>query len=175
MGGVKRPKSSSHPGVGGAGAGGGSGGDSTAMELGGLTSLSGNVTLEDRWAALSVSLQEMEASGKEGNNHAAAGSGSAGNGGKTGASGIKPSSSALLALIDQALQSGDDSLLDQGLACDDISVIQAIVRKIAPARIVMLIRKLVTRYEKQPYRRYFNFYEHTISTHTINTPSQPTL
>ena len=140
MGGVKRPKSTSHTTI---GADGGGMGQS-------LTALSGSATLEDRWAALSASLQEMESGGRaEGSHHIGAGSG----GSSGSADGMKPSSSALLVLIEQALQSGDDSLLEQGLACDDIPIIQATVRKIATTQIVKFVRKLVSKYEKQPYRR----------------------
>jgi hypothetical protein len=63
-----------------------------------------------------------------------------------------PSSNSLVVLIDQALQSGDDALLEQSLACEDASIVDATARRLAPGRIVQLLRKLVAKFEKRPSR-----------------------
>ena len=63
-----------------------------------------------------------------------------------------PSSNSLVVLIDQALQSGDDALLEQSLACDEISVVEATAKRLAPGRVVQLLRRLVAKFEKRPSR-----------------------
>ena len=63
-----------------------------------------------------------------------------------------PSSNSLVVIIEQALQSGDDALLEQSLACDDVSIIDATAKRLSPGRVVQLLRKLVAKFEKRPSR-----------------------
>lgn len=63
-----------------------------------------------------------------------------------------PSSNSLVVIIEQALQSGDDALLEQSLACDDVSIIEATSKRLPPGRVVQLLRKLVAKFEKRPSR-----------------------
>ena len=45
-----------------------------------------------------------------------------------------PTSDSLLTLIDQALQSGDDALLEQCLACTDVDVIEGTTKALKANR-----------------------------------------
>ena len=63
-----------------------------------------------------------------------------------------PTSDSLVTLIDQALQSGDDSLLEQCLGCTDMDVIDGTARVLKTHRVVMFMRKLVSKFEKRPSR-----------------------
>jgi U3 small nucleolar RNA-associated protein 5 len=63
-----------------------------------------------------------------------------------------PSSDSLVTLISQALQSGDESLLEQCLACDDADVVEATSKRLDSAKVVALITKLTTKFEKRPAR-----------------------
>ena len=63
-----------------------------------------------------------------------------------------PTSDSLVTLIDQALQSGDDSLLEQCLACNDMDVIDGTARVLKTNRVVLFMRKLVSKFEKRPSR-----------------------
>ena len=58
----------------------------------------------------------------------------------------------MVTLIDQALQSGDDGLLEQCLACADSDVVEATARRLPTSRVVMFLRKLVAKFEKRPSR-----------------------
>ena len=63
-----------------------------------------------------------------------------------------PTSDSLVTLIDQALQSGDDVLLEQCLACDDMDVIEGTASRLGVNRVVSFMRKLVSKFEKRPSR-----------------------
>ena len=63
-----------------------------------------------------------------------------------------PTSDSLVTLIDQALQSGDDSLLEQCLACNDMDVIDGTARVLKTHRVVTFMKKLVAKFEKRPSR-----------------------
>jgi U3 small nucleolar RNA-associated protein 5 len=63
-----------------------------------------------------------------------------------------PTSDSLVTLIDQALQTGDDALLEQCFACDDADVVEATTRRLPSGRIVLLMRRLVSKFEKRPSR-----------------------
>lgn len=63
-----------------------------------------------------------------------------------------PTSDSLVTLIDQALQSGDDALLEQCLSCGDVSIVEATARRLPTGRIVLFLRKLVAKFEKRPSR-----------------------
>ena len=65
---------------------------------------------------------------------------------------IVPTSDSLSVLIDQALQGGDDSLLEQCLGCTDLSVVESTARRLSAQRIVPFLRKLVAKFEKRPTR-----------------------
>ncbi|KAJ1424550.1 hypothetical protein B484DRAFT_449492 [Ochromonadaceae sp. CCMP2298] len=63
-----------------------------------------------------------------------------------------PTSDSLVTLIDQALQSGDDTLLEQCLACGEPGVVEATAERLPTGRIVLFLRKLVAKFEKRPSR-----------------------
>lgn len=63
-----------------------------------------------------------------------------------------PTSDSLVALLDQALQSGDDSLLEQCIGCEDTSVIEATAVRLPTGRIVPFMKRLVSKFEKRPSR-----------------------
>jgi hypothetical protein len=65
---------------------------------------------------------------------------------------ILPTTDSLSVLIDQALQGGDDSLLEQCLGCTDMSVVESTARRLSAQRIVPFLRKLVAKFEKRPTR-----------------------
>ena len=65
---------------------------------------------------------------------------------------IVPTSDSLSVLIEQALQGGDDSLLEQCLGCTDSSVVESTARRLSAQRIVPFLRKLVAKFEKRPTR-----------------------
>ena len=61
-------------------------------------------------------------------------------------------SDSLVVLIEQALQSNDDSLLEQCISCGDIDIIDATTNRLPTNRIVTFLRKLVAKFEKRPSR-----------------------
>lgn len=63
-----------------------------------------------------------------------------------------PTSDSMVTLIDQALQSGDDGLLEQCLSCADGDIVEATARRLPTSRVVMFLRKLVAKFEKRPSR-----------------------
>lgn len=63
-----------------------------------------------------------------------------------------PSSDSLVVLVEQALQSGDDVLLEQCLACDDKDIIDATTSKLPTAKIFLFMRRLISKFEKRPSR-----------------------
>jgi U3 small nucleolar RNA-associated protein 5 len=63
-----------------------------------------------------------------------------------------PTADSLVTLVDQALQTGDDALLEQCLGCDDDNVVDATARRLPVARVVLLLRRLVSKFEKRPSR-----------------------
>ena len=65
---------------------------------------------------------------------------------------VEPTSDSLVVLITQALQSGDDSLLEQCLSCQDSSVILATARSLSSGKVLSLITSLATKFEKAPAR-----------------------
>ena len=63
-----------------------------------------------------------------------------------------PSSDSLVVLVEQALQSGDDVLLEQCLACDDKDIIDATTSKLPTSKVFLFLRRLVSKFEKRPSR-----------------------
>lgn len=63
-----------------------------------------------------------------------------------------PTSDSLVTLLDQGLQTGDDALLEQCLACDDAEVVDATASRLPVSRVVPLLRKLMAKFEKRPAR-----------------------
>lgn len=68
------------------------------------------------------------------------------------ASRLVPSSDSLVVLVEQALQSGDDVLLEQCLACDDTDIIDATTSKLPTSKIFLFMRRLISKFEKRPSR-----------------------
>ena len=64
----------------------------------------------------------------------------------------RPTSDSLVVLVEQALQSGDDALLEQCLQCGDADVVTATARLLPSNRIVPFLRRLVAKFEKRPTR-----------------------
>ncbi len=52
----------------------------------------------------------------------------------------------------QALQTGDDALLEQCFGCEDADVVDETSRRLPTGRIVLLLRRLVSKFEKRPSR-----------------------
>lgn len=94
---------------------------------------SSNQTLEERLELLSRSMQELE--GKAGNEIEE-----------------RPAADSLVTLIDQALQSGDDALLEQCLSYGDVSVIETTAESLPSGRVLLLMKRLVAKFEKRPSR-----------------------
>lgn len=63
-----------------------------------------------------------------------------------------PSSDSLVVLVEQALQSGDDILLEQCLACDDSDIIDVTTSNLPTAKIFLFMRRLISKFEKRPSR-----------------------
>ena len=104
-----------------------------------LVVIDGELTLEQRLDSLSASLLEIEKG-----SHISLPASNTVDG--------APSTNSLVVLIDQALQSGDDALLEQSLACDDVAIVDATAKRLAPGRVVQLLRRLVAKFEKRPSR-----------------------
>ena len=92
------------------------------------------LTLEERLEQLSASMTELE------------------NTTETNLFDETPTSDSLVTLIDQALQSGDDSLLEQCLSVDDIRVVEATVRGLSTSKVIAFMKKLMAKFEKRPSR-----------------------
>ena len=101
------------------------------------------MTMEQRLESLSAELAEIEKSSTADPNHAIA---------SAAVFGETPTASSLVTLMDQALQSGDDALLEQCLGCEDASVVDGTARRLPPARVVQLLKKLMAKFEKRPSR-----------------------
>ena len=92
-----------------------------------------NQTLEERLEHLSRSMQELE--GKVDPDPEAT-----------------PAADSLVTLIDQALQSGDDALLEQCLSYGDLAVIETTAESLPSGRVLLLMKRLVAKFEKRPSR-----------------------
>jgi len=93
-----------------------------------------NVTMEERLAGLTYQLQQLQAPAMSENVAPA------------------PTSDSLVTLVDQALQTGDDALLEQCFGCEDADVVEETSRRLPTGRIVLLLRRLVSKFEKRPSR-----------------------
>jgi U3 small nucleolar RNA-associated protein 5 len=102
-----------------------------------FSGVSSDLTLEERLESLSSSMQKIEDSISLQQSTASA---------------AVPTSDSLVTLIDQALQSGDDALLEQCLACEDMDVIIGTAKRFPVHRIVTFLKKLVAKFEKRPSR-----------------------
>jgi len=94
-----------------------------------------NVTMEERLAGLASQLHQLENPAASAENAAPA-----------------PTSDSLVTLVDQALQTGDDALLEQCFGCEDADVVEETSRRLPTGRIVLLLRRLVSKFEKRPSR-----------------------
>ncbi len=61
-------------------------------------------------------------------------------------------SDSLITLIEQALQSDDQSLIEQCFACEDIFVLEATTKRLPTNRIIEFLRVLLLKLEKRPSR-----------------------
>ncbi len=102
------------------------------------------MTMEARLKRLSTEMKLVESAGRDANASSSSSSSS-----KTTPA---PTSDSLVALLDQALQSGDDSLLEQCIGCEDPSVIEATAARLPTGRIVSFMKRLVSKFEKRPSR-----------------------
>jgi hypothetical protein len=87
-------------------------------------------SLEVRLASLSQSLSQLE---------------------RAASTPTPPTSDSLVTLVEQALQSGDDSLLETCLAAE-ASVVQTTAMRLSTQWVVPLLRKVVAKFEKRPSR-----------------------
>ena len=95
-------------------------------------------TLEERLAALSNDMNILEQVSSSNNSKKV--------------DNIVPTSDSLVVLIDQALQAGDDALLEQCFSCEDVAVVDATCMRLPTSRVVSLLRRLVSKFEKRPSR-----------------------
>lgn len=116
--------------------------DGTIEWMKGLVDDEGDVTLEERLEMLSSAVSEQEHVAQNGKK----------NGDKDGIAGAAPTSDSLVVLIEQALQSGDDALLEQCFECDDAAVVEQTAKRLPAARVVPLLTKLVAKFERRPSR-----------------------
>lgn len=65
---------------------------------------------------------------------------------------LTPTSDSLVTLIEQALQSGDNALLEQCLMCEDGFVIEETSKRLPATRVLVLMKRLVSKFEKSPSR-----------------------
>jgi hypothetical protein len=112
------------------------GGDSSLLLV--ASSDPEELTLEQRLESLSRNLQRLEDASDKPQT--------------TKASLATPTTDSLVTLVDQALQSGDDALLEQCLVVTDNAVVEATARRLPTGRIVVFLRKLVAKFEKRPSR-----------------------
>ena len=117
-----------------------------AASAGGAPAGDAELTLEQRLATLSSSMDDLEqrytpsAQPRSSGQVTAEGQSQA------------PTADSLVVLVDQALQTGDDALLEQCLGCDDEDVVDTTARRLPAARVVLLLRRLVSKFEKRPSR-----------------------
>lgn len=97
------------------------------------------LTVEERLNSAAASLLQLEtlAEGAEGG--AAAGAAVA-------------TSDSLVSLVEQALQAGDDGLMEQCLECPSKDVVAETSKRLPTRLVVPLLRKLVAKFEKKPSR-----------------------
>lgn len=69
-----------------------------------------------------------------------------------GLSGEIPTTESMVTLLDQALQSSDEDLLEQCLQCSNIDIISATTRQLSTHRVLALLKKLVAKFERRPSR-----------------------
>ena len=99
----------------------------------------GDMTMEQRLKKLTAEMSVLENNGEAGG----MGGGSGGVGGNLGEA---PTSDSLVTLLDQALQSGDDSLLEQCIGCEDLAIIEATAQRLPTGR-VGAMKRLVSKRE----------------------------
>ncbi|RYH19799.1 hypothetical protein EON65_25535 [archaeon] len=63
-----------------------------------------------------------------------------------------PTADSLVTLLDQALQSGDEELLEQCLSRADMAIITSTTQKLSTHRVLILLKKLVAKFERRPSR-----------------------
>ena len=97
------------------------------------------LTMEQRLQTISRQLSSLETSQSKSNP-------------RSSSSALRATSDSLSVLIEQALQGGDDSLLEQCLGCSDQSIVDSTARRLPVSRVVQFLRKLVAKFEKRPTR-----------------------
>eukprot|EP00752_Nemacystus_decipiens_P008411 g7521.t1 len=108
------------------------------------------MTIADRLEALSAAIDdEAERSGAAKRN-ALALTPAAGGGGEDGA--IQPRAESLATVLTQALQSGDESLLEQCLSVGDQGMIEATVERLPSSKVLQFLLRVVAKLEKRPNR-----------------------
>ena len=100
------------------------------------------LTVEERLNGAAAALLKLENMNAE--------SGSVGSKGDGVAS--TATSDSLVTLVEQALQAGDDGLLEQCLDCSDADVVAETSKRLPTRLVVPLLRRLVAKFEKKPAR-----------------------
>jgi hypothetical protein len=108
-------------------------------------------TMEERLKRLTSEMSVLESSSGRGGG-GKNGDGSDSSKGSRGAQAQVPTSDSLVTLLDQALLSGDDTLLEQCISCEDSSVIDATAQRLPAGRVVSFMKRLVSKFEKRPSR-----------------------
>ena len=125
---------------------------SKKAKKGGDENVTEELTLEQRLELLSGSISAAAAAKKSAKSITAPTTGTAATAATAAVVTVAPTSDSMVVLVDQALQSGDDALLEECLGCEDLHVVNATVARLSAARIVPLLKKLVSKFEKRPSR-----------------------
>lgn len=63
-----------------------------------------------------------------------------------------PSAQSLVTLLEQALQSGDEGLLEQCLSCNNQQMIALTTQELSTSKVLVFLKKLIAKFEKRPTR-----------------------
>ena len=90
---------------------------------------------------------------------------------------LEATSDSFVVLIEQALQAGDASLLDQCLKCSDENIIETTIRNLPPNRVIGFLNILILKLEKRPSHGLIvmTWLERLLRTHTTLLMSTPSL
>lgn len=110
------------------------------------------MTMEERLRRLSSALEEAESKAQQAATAQAEADSKKNKAVVSKESIARPTSDSLVVLVEQALQSGDDGLLEQCLRCTDMAIVTETARRLPAQRVVALLRRLVAKFEKRPTR-----------------------
>lgn len=97
-------------------------------------------TLEQRLESLSASMTRLEENALSSSH------------GPDAANEATPTTDSLVTLLEQALQSNDNSQLEQCLQVQDMDIVEETCRRLPSTRVISFLKKLVAKFEKSPSR-----------------------